>query len=60
MERVSAQLVSAGTLTLPLRSDRSDNKGQLTVHVEELAASRDEVTLHFKGWGLNRSDWLGW
>lgn len=57
---VNIQLVSAGSLTLPLKGARPDNKGVLTVHVEELATSRDEVTLQFKAWGLSRSDWLGW
>lgn len=52
--------MSAGSLTLPLKGGHPNNHGQLIVHVEELSASRDEVTLQLKGWSLNRNDWCGW
>ncbi|XKL62190.1 hypothetical protein PGB90_002023 [Kerria lacca] len=54
------QIVSAGSITLPLKQNRPDNKGEITIHVEELNASRDEVTLQFKGWMLSRNDWCSW
>ncbi|XP_065221686.1 copine-8-like [Planococcus citri] len=54
------QLVSASKLTLPLKGGKEINKGQLTVHVEELSSCRDEIVLEFKGWGLQRDDWCGW
>lgn len=57
------QVVSAGTLKLPLRGGGDGvriNKGQVIIHVEELSASKDEVSLQFRGWQLNRNDWCGW
>ncbi|KAK7603007.1 hypothetical protein V9T40_003006 [Parthenolecanium corni] len=54
------QIVSSGTITLPLKGGHPNNKGQLTVHVEELSGCRDEITLQLKGWMLNRHDWCGW
>ncbi len=52
--------MSSGALTLPLKGGRPKNKGELTVRVEELSASRDEITLQFKGWSLCRQDICGW
>nr|CAD7201809.1 unnamed protein product [Timema douglasi] len=57
-ETTLGQLVSAGKLVLPL-TGMPINKGEMIVRVEELASSKDEVTLQFSGRGLDRKDWFG-
>lgn len=52
------QIVSSGKIVLPLQGV-SYNRGELSVCVEELAKCRDEVTLQFRGQGLDRKDWFG-
>lgn len=50
--------MSSVTLTLPLKGVKTNNKGQVIVKAEELPACHDEVTLHFNGKDLVRSDWI--
>lgn len=50
--------MSSVTVTLPLKGVKANNKGQVIVKAEELPACHDEVTLHFNGKDLERSDWI--
>lgn len=49
--------MSSVTATLPLKGVQANNKGQVILRAEELPACHDEVTLHFNGKDLERSDW---
>ncbi|XP_026810821.1 copine-5-like isoform X1 [Rhopalosiphum maidis] len=57
-ETTLGHIVSSVTLTLPLKGVKTNNKGQVIVKAEELPACHDEVTLHFNGKDLVRSDWI--
>lgn len=50
--------MSSVSVTLPLQGAKANNRGQVIVKAEELAACHDEVTLHFNGKNLQRSDWI--
>ncbi|XP_025417468.1 copine-5-like isoform X2 [Sipha flava] len=57
-ETTLGHIVSSVTVTLPLKGAKANNKGQVIVNAEELPACHDEVTLHFSGKDLERSDWV--
>lgn len=50
--------MSSVTVTLSLKGVKANNKGQVIIKAEELSACHDEVTLHFNGKDLERSDWI--
>lgn len=55
-----AQIVAAGTLTLPLENpEQGTNCGQLTISSEELSSCKDELELQFIAKSLDKMDWFG-
>ena len=59
METTLGQIVSASTYTKSLISKRSNEAGTITIQAEEVAQSRENLTIQFAGNHLDKKDMFG-
>ena len=59
METTLGQIVSASTYTNSLISKRSNEAGTITIQAEEVAQSRENLTIQFAGNHLDKKDMFG-
>ena len=59
METTLGQVISASTLTEPLKNKKGSAAGTITIHAEEVAESRKWLTLQFAGRHLDNKDMFG-